>query len=175
MGEWKSVRKDKIVFKAVCVSAFFALILAVPVMAKEVLIGFANGQYVQDEWVITTEGMSARYIPHKRHPVTYILKRELWSKITKVSMNMKLCTTIGAARANVYIDCGGNRDGFQINTYPHERLWKNTRQWQMSDHCLEILNKRGELHLIIRVYWDGHGVFSLSNLKMDVEEPSGTN
>ncbi len=151
------------------------LILWTPAMAKEMFINFTDGQYVKDEWVVSHGSMSARYIPHERHPVSYTIQRQAGSKITRLSMTMQLCTTIDAARANVYIACGGSRDGFKINTYPHEQLWKNTRQWQMPDHCLEILNKRGELQLVISVNWDGHGVFRLSDLKMDVEQNGAGN
>ena len=167
--EGDAVWKDKIVFKTLCALALFVLILPAPSMAQEVSINFMDGQYVKEEWVVSSDSMSARYIPHERHPVVYTIQRKPGSKITRLSMTLQLCTTIGAARANVYMICGGNRDGFQINTYPDEKLWKNTRQWQMSDHCLELLNKRGELKLVISVNWDGHGVFRLSDLKMDVE------
>ncbi|GAB6144125.1 hypothetical protein [Desulfocicer niacini] len=162
--------KDKIALKALDGLVLLVLILWTPAMGKELSINFTDGQYVKDEWVVSLGSMSARYIPHERHPVSYIIQRQPGSKITRLGMTMQLCTTIGAARANVYIACGGSRDGFKINTYPHEQLWKNTRQWQMSDHCLEILNKRGELQLVINVNWDGHGVFLLSDLKMDVEQ-----
>lgn len=164
-----AVWKDKMIFKVVSGVALFLLILSAPSMAKEVCLNFTDGKYFKDEWVVTSDSMSARYIPHERHPVACIIRKGSYRKVTGVSMNMQLCTTIGAARANVYMDCGGNRDGFQINTYPHPQLWKNNRQWRMSEHCLEILNKRGELQLVVNVYWDGHGVFRLSDLKMEVE------
>ena len=168
--EGDGVWKDKIVFKTVCALALFVLILWAPAMAQEVSINFMEAQYVKEEWVVSSDSMSARYIPHERHPVGYTLQRKPGTKITRLGMTMQLCTTIGAARANVYVACGGDKDGFKINTYPHEQLWKNARQWQMSDRCLEILNKRGELRLVISVNWDGHGVFTLSDLKMDVEK-----
>ncbi len=168
--EGDAVWKDKIVFKTIYALALFVLILWAPAMGQEVPINFMDGQYVKEEWMISKNIMTARFIPHERHPVVYTLQRKPGSEITRLGMTMQLCTTIGAARANVYLACGGKRDGFKINTYPHEKLWKNIRQWQMDKHCLEILNKRGELQLVISVNWDGHGVFSLSDLKMDVEQ-----
>ena len=137
--------------------------------ADEVFMDFNDGVYLENEWIVTEHNLSARYIPHKRSPFTYLLNKGHYTKVKGVSMDMQLRTTTGVARANVYMECDGTRDGFQMNTYPHPQLWDNLRHWEMSDPCLEILNVAGEVRLLVKVYWDGHGTFHLLNLKMEAE------
>ncbi|SMC68850.1 hypothetical protein SAMN02746065_10744 [Desulfocicer vacuolatum DSM 3385] len=137
--------------------------------SHDLAMDFHDGEYVQNEWKIDEHEVSARYIPHGRSPFTYVFKKGDYTTITGAGMDMQLCTTTGAARANVYVACGGIRHGFQMHTYPHDQLWKNVRHWEMPNHCLEILNKTGEIKLVITVNWDGHGTFHLLNLKMSAE------
>lgn len=157
------------------VNAFFGVCLLLLSMASslagadEVFMDFNAGVYLENEWIVTNHNISARYIPYKRSPFTYPINKRGYTKIKGVSMDMQLRTTTGVARANVYMECGGTRDGFQMNTYPHPQLWKNLRHWEMSDHCLERLNATGEVRLLVKLYWDGHGIFHLLNLKMEAE------
>jgi len=134
--------------------------------ADEVFMDFNDGVYPKDEWNVTDHDISARFVPYERGPITYTLKKGKHTKIKGVSMEMQLRTTTGAARANVYIECTETIDGFEMNTYPEQQLWQKSRHWEMSAHCLDILNATGKVILRINVYWDGHGTLHLLNLKM---------
>lgn len=141
----------------------------------DVYLPFNNGVYSNDEWVVTDNEASARFLPRNKHQFTYLLNKGDHGTIKGVSMQLQLCTTIAAAKATVYIKCGGTRDGFLLRTYPHPELWKKTHLWQMSSRCLKILNRIGKMPLFVKVYWDGRGVFKLLNLKIELktDDPKG--
>ena len=135
---------------------------------------FNHGLYSSEEWTITDNEVSARFSPHNRqHRFTYTLNKGVHSRVEHVSMDLQLCTTLTAANANVRIEYMGIRDAYQLRTYPHEKRWKKRIHWQMSGRGIELLNSMGEVSVSINVYWDGHGVFQLLNLKIVPETRPG--